>query len=261
MNTQPGAGRRKPWLDRLRSRRFALRFGQFLALLAAYQLARIVVAPEGAGVAIDHANEVIELERRLGLFFEDELWEWVGDRAWLERLTVAYYRMAHMALAGAFFIWLWLMRPARFRAVWWWFWTAHVLALAIMAIYPTAPPRLVPELGFASDPGTWLGPELRNDYAAIPSLHVGYPVMFAAVLIASLEARTRWLALLWPLVTTYAVMATANHYWFDAAAGVLVVVASLPLGLALPRLRDAVHARVIAWRRLEGRSGAPEGRR
>jgi len=238
VNSQPAAVQREPWLDRLRSRHFAVRVGQFVALLVAYQLARILAAPEGAAAAIDHANQVIDLERRLGLSFENELWEWVGDHVWIERLTVAYYRTAHVALAGAFFIWLWLMHPARFRAVWWWFWTAHVIALAIMAVYPTAPPRLVPELGFSSDPGTWLGPELRNDYAAIPSLHVGYPVMFAAVLIAALDTRARWLALLWPVTTWYAVMATANHFWFDAAAGVVVVTASLPLGLALRRIRD-----------------------
>lgn len=261
MNSQLASARRQPWLDRLRSRGFAIRFGQFIALLLIYQLARILLAPGDDSVAIDHANDVIALERRLGLFFEDRLWEWVGDHGWLESLTVGYYRTAHVVLAGAFFLWLWLMRPGRFRAVWWWFWTAHLIALAIMAIYPTAPPRLVPELGFASDAGTWLGPELRNDYAAVPSLHVGYPVIFAAVLIASLDSRARWLALLWPLATWYAVMATANHYWFDAAAGVLVVVASLPLGYMLLRSRDAWRGEAPVAGREDGANSAEQGRR
>jgi hypothetical protein len=250
------------WIEDLRTREFTLRLVQFIALLVGYQVARVLVAPDSATVAIDHARDVIALERRLGLFFEEELWSWVEERSWLELATATYYRTAHVALAGAFFIWLWLARRARFRAVWWWFWAAHLLALGLMALYPTAPPRLVPELGFVSDPGTWLGSDLRNDYAAIPSLHVGYPVLFAAVLVTALRAPARWLALLWPLLTWYAVMATGNHYWLDAVAGVAVVTAALPLGIALMRIRDAwLSSRRLSSRRIEGETGAGSGGR
>jgi hypothetical protein len=242
------------WIEELRTRLFAVRLGQFVALLAGYQIARVLVAPETPDVALDHANDVIDLERRLGLFLEDDLWTWVETRPWLKQATDTYYRTAHVALAGAVLIWLWLARRDRFRVVWWWFWCTHALALIVMILYPTAPPRLVPELGFVSDPGTWLSADLRNDYAAIPSLHVGYPVLFATTLVTVLRSRARWLVLLWPLLTWYAVMATANHYWLDAVAGIAVVAAALPLGLAAMRLRDARPDRSEDSRRPEADS-------
>jgi len=51
--------------------------------------------------------------------------------------------------------------------------------------------------------------------------------------------RPRWakaLALLWGPLVTLAVVATGNHYLFDAAAGLAVTLAGFAAGLLLPRL-------------------------
>ena len=64
-----------------------------------------------------------------------------------------------------------------------------------------------------------------NQYAAMPSLHVGWAVLVAAGLIAATRSRWRWLWLLHPTITTIAVVATANHYWLDSIAACIVLAA------------------------------------
>jgi len=104
-------------------------------------------------------------------------------------------------------------------------------------LFPLAPPRLVPSLGL-DDPThttlqlggstTWfIESDFRNIYAAMPSLHVGYPLLFATVIFCLLARyRLRWLVWLWPLAVFWSVVASANHYVLDAVGGAVVVAAS-----------------------------------
>ena len=106
-------------------------------------------------------------------------------------------------------------------------------ALVVHVVYPLAPPRMFPQWGFTDTMAT-LGPnayagasgDLANQFAAMPSLHVGW-----AALIAYVVARTgpRWLALLAAvhvLVTFLVVVVTANHYWLDGVVALLLLAAA-----------------------------------
>ncbi len=73
---------------------------------------------------------------------------------------------------------------------------------------------------------------MANQFAAMPSLHVGWAVMVAVGLIAATRSRWRWLWLLHPAITLFVVVGTANHYWLDA----IVVVALLAVALTVFRL-------------------------
>ena len=88
---------------------------------------------------------------------------------------------------------------------------------------------------------------LSNQFASMPSLHVGWALLLAIVMVSSLPGRFRWLWALHPVVTLVVVVVTANHYWLDAAAGGgLVLVA-----LAVSRPAVIAHnpcARVILSR-------------
>ena len=111
---------------------------------------------------------------------------------------------------------------------------SNALAVLIFWLFPLAPPRLVPSLGL-DDPThttlqlggstTWfIESDFRNVYAAMPSLHVGYPLMFAAVIFFMLGARRfAWAVWLWPLLVLWSVVASANHYLLDAVGGAIVV--------------------------------------
>jgi len=107
-------------------------------------------------------------------------------------------------------------------------------ALAMHVAFPLAPPRWFPDLGFVDTLQTF-GPRVydsetvtatANQIAAMPSLHVGWALCIAWAVIISSSRRWRWLIIAHPIVMTFAVVLTANHWWLDAlAAGVLVILA------------------------------------
>jgi hypothetical protein len=65
---------------------------------------------------------------------------------------------------------------------------------------------------------------LSNQYAALPSLHVGWALWCALQVRANTSSRVlrRW-AWTYPALIALVVMATANHYLLDAVAGAAVV--------------------------------------
>jgi hypothetical protein len=87
------------------------------------------------------------------------------------------------------------------------------------------------------DTGHILGPSVygpstaafANQFAAMPSLHVGWAALVAVVLVRGLHGRLRWLWLLYPVLTLLVVVVTANHYWLDAAVALLLLAADLAL--------------------------------
>jgi membrane-associated phospholipid phosphatase len=139
------------------------------------------------------------------------------------------------------------------------FMIAMGLALIGYWVFPTAPPRLMPEWGF-TDPVsqlmaptkgwfdyTWAG-KVTNSFAAVPSMHVCFAVMIAWPLAKLVSWRWAKVACaLYPLVVTFVVVATANHFLVDVFLGVITaaVAAALahrPLALARPdvwRFRQA----------------------
>ena len=60
-----------------------------------------------------------------------------------------------------------------------------------------------------------------------------------------MRSRRRWLKALWlsyPALISFVVVATANHWWFDAFAGALTAAAAAFAALLFARWRPAVWA-------------------
>jgi hypothetical protein len=98
-------------------------------------------------------------------------------------------------------------------------------------VVPLAPPRMLALSGLA-DTGRLYGPEvygspssdpLSNQYAAMPSLHVGWALAVAITLIVATRGRWRWLWLAHPLLTLLVVVATGNHYWLDGLVAIAIL--------------------------------------
>jgi hypothetical protein len=151
------------------------------------------------------------------------------------RAANGYYASVHFPLTFAFLLWLFLRRPSDY------IWArrslvlASALALLVQVFWPLAPPRMLSELGYV-DTALAYGQSvygavgenaLSNQFAAMPSLHVGWALLVAIVCIRCLTSPWRWLWVLHPVVTTLVVVVTANHYWLDAALGALLVVGAL----------------------------------
>jgi PAP2 superfamily len=218
----------------------------FFLLMVAYEGARHLVEPGTPAVPLDHASQIIDAERAMGLFVEPDIQRFTEDTPGLESASKWIYTLAHTPGFILFFVWMWFRQKARFAFVRNWFWVMNGVAVLGYWLYPLAPPRLVPELGL-SDPTaaslelggslTWFQP-FRNIFAAMPSMHVGYTVFFAVAIILLLKSPWRWLALVWPATILYVVMATANHYWLDGVGGAVTCgIALLITALVWRRLR------------------------
>ena len=70
----------------------------------------------------------------------------------------------------------------------------------------------------------------------MPSVHVGWAILVAIMVISGARSRWRWLAVLYPVATTVAVIVTANHYWMDGIVAALILVLVLAAQAGLARL-------------------------
>src|SRR3954463_5820663 len=229
------------WLDALR---------QLVLFAGAYYAYRIVRgAVDGqVSVAYAHARSIVDVERSDGLFFEPGLQNWALNNHWIVDAANWSYINSHFLVTTTFLIWLYLARNESFYYVRNMFMVAMGLALVLYIAYPTAPPRFLPEWGFADTVTDAVGQAsannanlLYNPYAAVPSMHVAFALMIG---IPAFKIVRHWaLKALWaiyPVVVTFVVLVTANHWWIDAALGAAVAaVSALPASAAVGRAAPA----------------------
>ena len=176
----------------------------------------------------------------------------------LTQVTVHLYDLCHYSVTMAVIAWLFFLRPAAFpryrRALW--LMTAG--ALATFYLYPVAPLRFLP--GFvdlvARVDG---GKEVPGDptmYAAVPSVHIAWAVWCALVVVGVATTRWRWLALGYPLLIAYVVIATGNHAVIDILSGALLAVVGVTVGATASRWGWPLSNRVRRARRLEAEPAA-----
>jgi hypothetical protein len=111
-------------------------------------------------------------------------------------------------------------------------------------LVPTAPPRM---LRGGPEPASWAH-SLQSQYAALPSGHVAFAVVVAGVVGLQVRALRR-VAPLYPLLVSAVVIATGNHLWIDAVAGVAAAGAGLVMARTWRMLREN---RVAVGRRTQG---------
>ena len=215
-----------------------LRAGRELLLVTVlflvYKFGRMAATGHVA-TAFDNANDVWRLERDMWLPNELSLQNLFFCHMCLVRGANIYYAAVHFPATAAFLLWTYRFRPAHYL------WARRALAgitaaaLAMHLLTPLAPPRMLQITGMIDTarrygPAVYGSPKtdtLSNQYAAMPSLHVGWALMVAIGLIAATRSRWRWLWLAHPVVTVAVVVATANHYWLDAIVAVLLLMVAL----------------------------------
>ncbi|TDC27316.1 phosphatase PAP2 family protein [Streptomyces sp. 8K308] len=194
-----------------------------------------------------HGHQLLDLERALRIDVEYALNQAVADVGWLADAMDFAYATFHFAVPLTILGWLLVNHPAAYRAGRRALAFTTLLGLVGFWLYPLAPPRLMPGLGYIdtangvqdlNDPRYGHLTGITNPYAAMPSLHVGWSLWCAVMLWR--HAPYRWLRVAgfaYPLLTTVVIMGTANHYLLDVVGGVLVVAGGLALSdLASRRL-------------------------
>lgn len=224
----PTASRRTLSLDVLRE------VAQVLLAFLLYNVGR-VLATDDLGRADANAHGVLDAQQWLRLPAEASLQAWALSHEWLVDLANRYYVSVHFPLTIAVLVWLYRYR----RPAYTWAKRALLLATGVALVFhvlvPVTPPRLLSSLGMvdtghAGGMSIYQAPVLgsiSNEYAAMPSLHVGWALLLAVVLVAACRTPWRWLWFLHPLATLFVVVSTANHYWLDGLAGSALVLGAL----------------------------------
>jgi membrane-associated phospholipid phosphatase len=80
---------------------------------------------------------------------------------------------------------------------------------------------------------------LANPYAAMPSLHAADALIVGIFLFrASRHWWTKAIWALWPAWVWFCVLATANHFWLDVLAGIVVAIISVVIVSTVARRRE-----------------------
>jgi hypothetical protein len=196
----------------------------------------------------------------------------------LIRLWNVYYGLAHFVVTFVALVWMFRHDPIRHRVLRNTLALTTCLAVVGFAAYSLMPPRLLddpgkyggcqvyaPEAAAAAAPGALTAPgcdefgyvdtiatyggwisfgnegyeDVSNQYAAMPSMHIGWSVWSAIVLVPLVRRRwVRALVIAYPVLTLFCIMVTANHYWIDGVGGLVCLGAGFLLARALTRSID-----------------------
>ncbi len=232
------------WLDALRQ------VSLFGAAYLAYRLVRGLVEGD-ANAAFAHARDLISLERTLHVFVEPSIQAWASGSHFVMVVSSWLYVNAQTSVTIAALVYLYLRHNRNFYFVRNMFMVAMAIALAGYAIFPTAPPRFMPEWGFIDTVANVTGVHvshasaslnaLTNLYAAVPSMHVAFALMIGwtlARLVGWRLVRVMWL--LYPFVVAFVIVVTANHFIIDALLGALTAGVSAYAASWLARARPQV---------------------
>ncbi|TCC39082.1 inositol phosphorylceramide synthase [Kribbella capetownensis] len=215
------------------------------------------IAAKHTGSAFDHAHDVLAIQSWLHLPNEASIQHAALKLPDLVEGANLYYASVHAPLTAVVLLWLSIWRPKAYSHVRWTIVALTGLALVGHIVFPLAPPRMMP--GFV-DTGLAFGQSvygversggMANQFAAMPSLHVGWAALIALSMILITRTKWRWLWLAHPIITFAVVVVTANHYWMDGIVVLLLLAATLPLLLRpglhddMPRTRNSVSPRRV----------------
>ena len=211
-------------------------------------------AAERTGDAFKNAGQVMRLERDIGLFRELSIQAATLPYIGLMHLFNVIYFYGHFPLIIVVGAWLFWKHPSLYSLIRNSFLASGGIALVVFVLFPVAPPRLIGAgfidtlqytlaLTYDKSPGV-------NEFAAVPSMHVGWNLLLALGLFLSFRNRLlRGLALLMPPAMILSTVATGNHYFLDAPLGIMTALTGLIVALVIQRFWPQIEARLPSWLR------------
>jgi hypothetical protein len=207
------------------------------AIYAAYEFTR-GVGDVDVPSAFANGHAIMHLEQVWHLAPERVLNEALAHVTFVAVIASYFYSVMHYLVTPGVLIWMYRKHRGRYGPARTALAVSTVIGLLGFLLLPTAPPRMIRSSGVqdtlahTQQWGWWSGEGsvprglggLSNQFAAMPSLHVGWSI-WCGVLIA-MYAQRRWvkaLGVMYPIATTLVVMATGNHYLLDAVAGAVTM--------------------------------------
>ena len=242
---------------------FARESAVVLALFGLWQLAGsfVLMGPERA---VDRGQWIWHVERAVHMPSETTVQAAFLPHPLVVQAFNLYYAGLHFVVVIGCLIWVYVWHRRQYPQVR----TTLVLFTAgalLIQLVPVAPPRMLPGDNMI-DTAVQYGQSVYGSVAgfnadqlsAMPSVHVGWALLVALVVVQLSRSRWRWLALGYPAVTLLAVVVTANHFWLDGIAAA----ALLALALVVQRAGRVARRRLLAGWRVRGeqrRASRPDG--
>ncbi len=247
-----GSGRLSTWWSGPLGARMLGELALCVALFFVYRSIRMVTRDD-ASAAFANARDVMQWERAVGIFTEEKFQDSLLGNEGLIAVLNRYYVSVHFIATTSFLMWAFVRHREIYSTIRAVFISVTAIALVIHVLVPLAPPRMFPGSGFV-DTLRLYGPRIypadvsasvANQFAALRSLHFGWAVLVAGGYVAIRRSWRSLVAFVHPVVTLVAIVATGNHFWFDALIALGIVV-----------LATAMVTAVQAWRRR--RQSGPE---
>ena len=245
-----------PWNAFEMAGRFSRDFGIVLSVIGVYFLLR-GAAPDRLGYSVDVTRHLVSFEKALGVFWEPKVQElsirWYPVKEFAN-FVYAYMHFPVLAMVGG---WLYFRDRQAFRFMRNVMFVSMAIGLVFYWLIPAAPPRLMAahgyDLGFVdtvfggNTHVDYAQPSLiLNEYAAIPSFHFGWIAMASAAIWVNTRSTTvRTAAVMLTVVMTWAIVASANHLFFDMALGGLVIMVSWQVAKRFERQRQPATVTVL----------------
>ena len=168
-------------------------------------------------------------------------WDWLGQ------LTSWYYAGLHVPALLVFLVWLFARHREHFPH-----WRNGLVVLTAGCLFirfvRVAPPRFLVDLGY-QDLSEIYGPSIygpvgtgvSDQFAAMPSIHVGWAAVVSFGAVAVSTSRWRWVAGMHVVITAFAVSASGHHWWLDGIVAIVLLVIGLVLDTAVRRWWAAHH--------------------
>jgi hypothetical protein len=205
------------------------------------------LAPLRLHAALAHAEGLLHVEQVLHVDPEQTLDSWLAGHRTLAVILSNYYDNAHFVVTFGLLGWLWwrrsdIYRPLRNSLV-----LVNLLAFVVFLLYPVAPPRMLGGFIDVVDVSHAFGSfhsgalaSHADELAAMPSLHIAWAVWCSIALWRM--SRRRWVravAIAYPCLTAFAVVATGNHFLADILGGLAAIAVSVWIVGVLERRRAA----------------------
>lgn len=220
------------WLNKWRQNPVLREGGALLVLYWTYSFVRWFVAQDGPYEAYQNAFRIIQLEQQLGIFFERTIQDGLISHApGVVHFANSFYTVGYFPVLIAAAVLLYRYDKGRFQVFKLTFLLGLGFALVGYLLFPLAPPRMVPEVGFVDTQRVY-GSDLYNQksvisfynpYAAMPSLHFGWALLVGMMAYTFDRRIFKVLGVLYPACMALVIVTTGHHYVLDIAGGGVVV--------------------------------------
>jgi PAP2 superfamily len=219
------------------------------ALFALWQVANRLTRGHTTG-GLKRGRQLWHAERVMHLPNEKSVQDLIINHPTVVRAANYYYDTAHITLMVVFLIWLWLRHRDRYP-----FYRNMMVVFTglslLVQMVSVAPPRLIGGTGLV-DTAQLYGQsvyatfgDIADQYAAMPSIHVGWAMLISLAIVGSVRGRWRWVGLIYGPLTFFVVVATANHYWLDGIGALALLVVAWYAATSIERLQSRESVAII----------------